>query len=106
MIRHTVLFTVKPNISKQEIDTIFHEVLALKNKLPNILSIMGGACDFHETIKERAMNIFTHGFSIDFKDQNALDTFFNDPITHPVKEKIINAAVGGYDGIFGFNFNS
>lgn len=79
------------------------EVLALKNKLPGILSIMGGLCDFHDSVYPRQ---FTHGFSIDFKDQNALNTFFNDPITHSAKEKIVNHAAGGYDGIIGFNFHT
>lgn len=101
MIRHTILFTMKADVSRQELDQLIAEMFALKEKLPGILNIMGGACDFHEATQGKP---FTYGFSIDFKDQVALEKFFHDSATHPAKDKIINAAVGGYDGIIGFNF--
>ncbi len=101
MIRHTILFTLKPNVSTQAINEMISTMLALKEKLPGILNIVGGTCDFHEATQSKP---FTHGFSIDFKDQAALDQFFQDAVTHPAKDKILNIAVGGYDGIIGFNF--
>ena len=48
--------------------------------------------------------IFTHGFSIDFKDQNDYDAFLNDPLTHPAKDGIVSIAEDGYNGIVGFDF--
>jgi hypothetical protein len=103
MIRHTILFTLKTNVSTQEVDRLIANMVNLKEKLPGILNIMGGACDFHEATQSKP---FTHGFSIDFKDQASLDQFFHDPVTHPVKNEIVDAAVDGYDGIIGFNFVS
>ena len=104
MIRHTVLFRVNPATSKQTIDVIFSELQELKNKLPGIIAIVGGKCHFHEDFVEQNSKHFTHGFSIDFKDNNALDAFFKDPVTHPVKEKIVAVTVGGYNSIIGFEF--
>jgi hypothetical protein len=104
MIRHTILFKVKPVTSQQEINKILVEFQELKNKLPGIISIMGGKCHFHEEFVEKNSTLFTHGFSIDFKDNNALNAFFNDPVTHPVKEKIVAITVGGYNSIIGFEF--
>lgn len=101
MIRHTILFTLKADVSRQEFDQLMTEMLGLKEKLSGILNIIGGACDFHEATQAKP---FTHGFSIDFKDNLSLERFFNDSVTHSAKNKIVHAAVGGYDGIIGFNF--
>lgn len=101
MIRHTILFKVKHGISKKQMDNIYMQVCVLQNKLPGILSILCGECDFHEATEIRP---FSHGFSIDFKDQLSLNAFFTNPITHPVKEMIVNACAGGIRGIIGFNF--
>lgn len=40
MIRHTILFKVKP--TAQAVNKAIEDFLALKEKLPGILSIMGG----------------------------------------------------------------
>lgn len=105
MIRHTVLFKVKAGTPNQVIESAITDFLALKNKLPGILSISGGKCHFHEQKSKDAFEaIFTHGFSMDFKDQSAYDTFLNDPVTHPAKDAIVNIAEGGYEGIVGFDY--
>ncbi|MBX3710108.1 MAG: Dabb family protein [Gammaproteobacteria bacterium] len=101
MIRHTILFKVKPNA--QAVNKAIADFLALKEKLPGMLSIMGGECHFHEDpVKEKANKTFTHAISIDFKDEATLERFFNDPVTHPAKDGIVNIVEGGYDGIIGF----
>lgn len=101
MIRHTVLFKAKHDISVHEMACIYAEIHNLKKHLTGIISILCGECDFHEATEIRP---FSHGFSIDFKDQQALDSFFHDPVTYPVKEMIIKACAGGARGIIGFNF--
>src|SRR3990167_2793279 len=105
MIRHTVLFKVKAGTPNQAIVSAVSDFLALKGKLPGLLSISGGKCHFHEQKSSNAFaSIFTHGFSMDFKDQAAYDAFLNDPVTHPAKDGIVSIAEGGYDGIVGFDF--
>lgn len=101
MIRHIILFKVKPSASA--VNKAIADFLTLKDMLPGILSIIGSECHFHEdAIKEKAHQFFTHAISIDFKDENALDRFFHDPITHPAKDGIVNIVEDGYEGIIGF----
>jgi hypothetical protein len=102
MIRHTVLFKLKPDVSKQEVERIFTDLLELTNKLQGILAITGGTCYFHDQKADGPP--FTHGFSIDFRDQRARDSFLTDAVTHPVKDKIVNVSAGGYKGVIGFDF--
>ncbi len=101
MIRHTVLFKLKPDVSKQEIERIFTDIVGLANHLPGILAITGGTCYFHD---QKSGRPFTHGFSIDFADQGARDSFLHDAVTHPVKNRIMNVTTGGMDGVIGFDF--
>lgn len=102
MIRHTILFKAKHGVSTQEMERIYTEFRNLKQKLPGVISILCGECDFHEATEIRP---FSHGFSIDFHDQQALNSFYTDPVTYLVKEMIINVCAGGALGIIGFNFN-
>ena len=75
-------------------------LIALKNKLSGIVTMIGGKCELHEG---KGGDIFTHAFSIDFKDREAVNSFLNNPVTHPAKEGIINIADGGYEGLVGFD---
>lgn len=101
MIRHTILFKLKADVSKKEVEHVFSDILDLVGMLPGILSVTGGTCYFHE---ERKLPTFSHGFSIDFESSTARDTFVNHPATHPVKDRIVAIAEGGYAGIVGFDF--
>jgi Stress responsive A/B Barrel Domain len=86
MIRHTILFKTKSSVSQQAIENACANFLALKNKLPGIMIMMGGECELHEG---KGGDIFTHAFSIDFKNRDALNSFLSDPITHPAKDGIV-----------------
>jgi len=82
MIRHYVLFKIKPEITDTEIDKTFQLLFDLKNKLPGFLRAAAGKCKFHENRGE--INRL-YGFSIDFKDEDAYNLFLNDAVTHPAK---------------------
>ena len=105
MIRHTILFKMKSTTSAEEIDHAINSMCDLQNKLPGILRIIAGECYFHD---DKSTSFFSeglsHGISIDFVDQNALDRFFKDSLAHPAKDEIVNIAEGGYEGIIGFDF--
>lgn len=100
MIRHTVLFKVKPLVSKEAIDNAFRQLAVLKHKLRGIINITGGRCRFHEG---KGNNYITHGFCIDFEDEESYNTFLNDPIANPAKSCIINITEHEYEGLFGFD---
>jgi hypothetical protein len=103
MIRHTILFKLKSHVSKQEVEHVFSDIIDLAELLPGIISITGGTCYFHA---EQNASAFSHGFSIDFEDRKALDAFKNNPATSPVKNRLNDIAVGGHQGIFGFDFGA
>jgi hypothetical protein len=101
MIRHTILFKLKPDVTKLEVEHVFTDILSLTSQLSGILAITGGTCFFHERKEGQP---FTHGFSIDFTDQKARDSFLHDSVAHPVKTKIQAVADGGTKGVIGFDF--
>lgn len=107
MIRHTILFKLKPSVTAEQLDSAINGICDLKNKLDGILSIIAGECYFHdEKSTEFFSDAVSHGISIDFVDRAALDRFFKDPITHSAKNAIVNISEGGYQGIVGFDFYS
>jgi hypothetical protein len=102
MIRHTVLFKLKPDVSKQEVERIFTDLLELSGKLQGILAITGGTCRFYgKSVNDTP---FTHGFSIDFTDPKSRDAFLTEAVALPVKDSIVNVSAGGYAGVVGFDF--
>lgn len=111
MIRHTILFKAKSGASNDEIDYALAGMRDLGSQLPGIFAINTGECYFHDDKSREffASNMaqgFTHAISIDFTDQQALDVFFSDPLTHPAKNAIINIAENGYDGIVGLDLEN
>lgn len=100
MIRHNVLFKVKPTVTDEQIDSAFQLLFGLKKVLPGFIRMAAGKCKFH---KNPVSVERLYGFSIDFKDENAYNTFLNDTITHPAKDALINIIVDGYEGIYGFD---
>jgi hypothetical protein len=101
MIRHTVLFNLKPNVPSIEVEHIFTDILSLTNDLSGILAITGGTCFFYE---QKDGQPFTHGFSIDFSDKDARNSFLNDSMALSIKDKILDVANGGTKGVIGFDF--
>ena len=111
MIRHNILFKVKSDVLADTIAEAINSMCALQAMLPGIFSIIGDECQFHD---DKSIAFFTHDIahgathciSIDFTDQQALDEFFNNPITHPAKKAIVDITENGYDGIVGFDLEN
>lgn len=100
MIRHNVLFKVKPTVKDEEIHAAFQLLFGLQKVLPGFIRMAAGRCKFFEN-KGAVERLY--GFSIDFEDENAYNTFLNDPVTHPAKAALIKIIVDGYEGIYGFD---
>lgn len=100
MITHNVFFKVKKTVSEEAIDLAFNLLFQIQNQLPGIIRITGGRCRFHEG---KGAGYFTHGFSIDFKDDEAYKDFFENPVTEPAKGCIINITEDGLDGVYGYD---
>lgn len=100
MIRHNVLFKIKPTVKDEEIHSAFQLLFGLQSVLPGFLRMAAGRCHFFES-KGAIERLY--GFSIDFEDENAYNKFLNDPVTHPAKAALIKIIVNGYEGIYGFD---
>lgn len=111
MIRHTILFKVKQDVSEETINQVINGLCLLTKNLPDVFSAIGGECHFHD---EKSIDFFTHDIahgashciSIDFTDNNALDSFFENPATYPAKMAIVNITEKGYNGIVAFDLEN
>jgi hypothetical protein len=99
MIRHNVFFQIHNTTSQDSIANAFNLLFGLKDKIAGFLRIAGGKCNFHEN---KGLD-HLYGFSIDFANEDAYNTFLTDQITDQAKSAIINIAVNGYEGIYGFD---
>lgn len=105
MIRHTVLFKLKADVTKQEVERVFTDILGLTSTIGGILSITGGTCYFHKS-DTNDLPLFSHGFSIDFLDKKSRDAFMRNPVAIPIQDDIKKIADGGSAGIYGFDFGA
>lgn len=111
MIRHTILFKVKSNVTDAEIDSALASMKELKNILPDVFSVDTGECQFHDE-KSRLFFTYkmlqgvTHAVSIDFFNEQALEDFFVNPATKTAKELVVKIAENGYKGIIGFDLEN
>lgn len=111
MIRHTIMFKVKNNAADREIDDALAAMRELREIMPGIFAVDTGECQFHDEKSKffftyEMLHGVTHAISIDFKDENARDDFFHNPVTHPAKDLVVNIAENGYKGIIGFDLEN
>ncbi|KUO97149.1 Dabb family protein [Ferroacidibacillus organovorans] len=69
MIEHVVLLAWKEDTPRTEQERLLRELLALKEKIPGILSVSGGA-----NFSARSQG-YHHGFIVTFKDRASLDAY-------------------------------
>lgn len=111
MIRHTILFKVKQNAVEFEINEALAAMRQLAQKLPGVFAVNAGECQFHDEKSRffftyKMLQGVTHAVAIDFKDENALEDFFENPVTKPAKELVVKIAENGYKGIIGFDLEN
>jgi hypothetical protein len=81
MLRHIVLMKCKPAIPQAEIDKVFAALAALQTKISGILAFAGGANNSPEGLAQG----YTHGFTIDFADEQARAVYW----PHPEHRKVV-----------------
>lgn len=102
MIVHMVLFRMKQDLSKQEIERVFHAIGALKDRIPGILSYSWGRYASPEGLNRG----FTHGFCTTFTDARARDAYLPHPEHKKVVELVLPALDGGLDGVIAFDYEA
>jgi heme-degrading monooxygenase HmoA len=80
MIRHIVLLKCKADASAAEIEAVFTALAALQETIPGILAFESG----ENTSTEGKSRGYTHGFTMDFADEQARQTY----LPHPDHEKV------------------
>ena len=95
MIRHVVLFKLKPGIADSTVEEVFAALRNLQTKIPGIISISTG----HNNSPEGIQRGHTHGFTVDFVDAAARNTYLPHPAHLAVGALIVGITEDGVDGI-------
>lgn len=96
MIRHCVFVRFEPTVNDDEIADILQEIAELRAHLPGIVAMDVG----HNISPEAGMDKgFDRGFIIDFDSPESRDVYLDDPAHKAAGAKLVEAAVGGTDGI-------
>jgi len=81
MIKHIVLFKMKKNVNKKQIEDFYQNLYSLKEKIPEIISVFGGKNISFEEKKKG----FTEGFIMEFKDEETRNKY----LSHKEHKKLI-----------------
>ena len=95
MIRHVVLFKLRPNLPPATVDDIFAALKSLQAQMPGIIAITTG----QDASPEGLQRGNTHGFTVDFENAAARDAYLPHPAHKKVGGMIVAASEGGVDGI-------
>ena len=98
-VRHVVLCRFRDAVTATKRDAIFAELAALRGHLPGILAMSFGANVSPEGLGQG----FTHGFTIDFADSAARDTYLADPAHTRAGARLVAALEGGPNGLIVFD---
>ncbi len=97
MIRHCVFIRFRSTVSDTEKQAIFAEITALKPRIPGFITAHVGPNVSPETGMDMGRS---EGFIVDFENAKARDAYLADPEHAKTGMKIVEAALGGVDGIF------
>lgn len=101
MIRHIVLIQVSGNQTPETITNVLAGVEAAALATSGVVSFAGGP-----KIPGSGMSQgFTHGFTIDFVDEDARDLYLSELDRDGIGRRLSDIAVGGLGGILVMNIN-
>ena len=99
MIRHIVLVRFRPEITAAEKSAIYGELESLRELVPGFLGMSYGPNVSPEGLHQG----FTEGFSMDFRDAAARDTYLEHPAHKAAGGRLVAALEGGRDGLVVFD---
>lgn len=95
MIKHVVLFQVKPGTPATKVNEVFADLAALTKRIPGLLDCSSGSNASPEGLAKQ----FTHGFVMTFKDEASRDGYLPHPEHEKAKQKLLELIDGGVDGV-------
>jgi hypothetical protein len=93
-VRHVVVFRYKPDASPEKIQQVTEALVALKDKIPGILSMEHGVNNSPEKLNQG----FTHVFQVTFTNAAARDAY----LPHPAHKAFgtLLGSLGILDAVF------
>ena len=95
MVKHVVLFRVKPGTLPARVSEVFADLAALTKTIPGLLDCSSGANSSPEGLAKQ----FTHGFVMTFQDEASRDGYLPHPEHEKAKQKLLGLIDGGVDGV-------
>jgi hypothetical protein len=95
-VKHIALFKFKPEVSEDQIDGIFEQILDATETIPGVEDYVSGPNNSPEGLNQG----YTHGFVMTFVDSAARDGY----LTHAEHEKIKQLLAANVDGVLAFDF--
>ena len=101
MIRHIVLMKCKPEATQEQIDEMFAVLEGLQESISGILSFEGGENNSPEGIARG----YTHGFTMDFADEQVRAVYLPHPEHEKAKKKMGVVLSDSDDRVLVLDFN-
>ncbi|MEQ9346313.1 MAG: Dabb family protein [Thalassospira sp.] len=101
MIRHIVLVQVSGSIPAEQIKEVLVGVEAAAFETPGMVAFAGGA----KTTGSGLSQGFTHGYTIDFFDEEARDIYLAELDRDGIGRRLTDIAVGGLGGVLAMNID-
>jgi hypothetical protein len=99
MIRHIVLVKFRPDLPTKERLNIFAQLAALEGGVPGMIDFHAAECCSPEQLNRG----YTHGFSIDFRDEKSRDAYLVHPEHKLAGARLVEACPNGIDDILVFD---
>lgn len=101
MIRHCVFMALRDDADPNELADILIGLAAVAERLPGASGFVSGPnCDFEDKTPD-----FPLGFTLDFTDQTALETYACDPEHQALGARLVAQCKGGAEGITVFDLD-
>lgn len=95
-VKHIALFKFKPEVTEDQIDEIFDQILNATEEIPGIEDYVSGVDSSPEGLAQG----YTHGFIMTLTDAAARDAY----LTHPEHEKVKQLLLAHVDSVLAFDF--
>jgi hypothetical protein len=102
MVKHCVLFKLRPGASKAAVDACLEDLARLVGRISGLLDFAGGPDTFPET-RNRG---YTYGFVMTFDTAASRDAYVPHPDHRRVAEALLQLVDGGLEGTLVMDFEA
>lgn len=100
MIRHCVFVRFAPGVTDARKEELLQQIAGLRSRIPGFLAAYTGSNVSPETGMDQG---YSDGFIVDFADAAARDAYLSDAEHQRIGANLVDAAMGGADGILVFD---